>query len=273
MDLVIIGVPYAGNEFDCGIGAAPGTWQASGLAGRLAPLVARAVWVTVPPPLADKTPQERRVAAARQVAETVRTVLMADAFPLVLGGDSTVMSLAAVAGLQQARRPPGLVWFEGQSDLSTPESLALLVGHQSSPMMSDIGTAAVPEWHALIAGPRLISERTRDYLETSAITCWTARDFDLAGAMELGREVGDWPQLYLHLDLQVLAKELLPATEDAPPGGLTVETVVAGIESISAAGRVSVLGVTGYNPDNDEHGIGLQTSLQLIESAVRIVAD
>ncbi len=271
MHLVIIGVPYAGSRFESGMGAAPAAWQAAGLAERLAPLVTRAVWVSVPQPGPRRAPDQQRIAVARQVAETVRTVLMADAFPLVLGGDPTIMSLASITGLQLAGQPPGIVWFDARSDFSKPESLPLLVGHQSSALMQQVGVEVIAEWHTLLAGPRQMSENTEAALEASAITLWSARDLDLAGASELGREVANWPPLYLHLDLQVLDTTLMPAVAPASPGGLAQETLTAGIESVAAAAPVRVLGVTGYDPDLDEDDLGLEVSLQLIEDAVRIL--
>lgn len=273
MNLVIIGVPYDGNGFDSGLGAAPSVWQAAGLAERLARLVARAVWVSVPEPAADRAPLQRRVAVARQVTETIRTVLLAGAFPLVLGGDPTIISLSAVSGLQQARMHPGITWFEGQSDLSRAESLALLVGQQSSPVMTEIGAEVVPEWHTLVAGPRLMSEATRESLEASAITCWTAQDLNLAGGSELGREVSGWPPVYLHLDLRVLSSALVPVRAADTPGGLSVETLIAGVQSVAAACQVGAIGVTGYDPEIDQNDVGVEISLQVIESAVHIAAD
>lgn len=273
MHLVIISVPYASSGTGSGIGEAPAVWQTAGLAERLAPLVTRAVWVSVPPPSAGPTPGQQRVTVARQVTETVRTVIAADAFPLVLGGDPTIISLASVSGLQRAGTPAGVVWFDAQSDFSTPTSLALLVGRQSSPLMQELGAEIVPEWRTLLAGPRQMSVGTEEGLEASAIAFWSARDLDLAGAGELGREVVNWPPLYLHLDLRVLDSALYPAAAAAVPGGLAQETLAAGIESVAAAGRVGALGVTGYDPDLDQNGLGLEISLGSIETAMRILAE
>jgi arginase len=272
MHLVIISVPYASGKFESGMGAAPAAWQTAGLAERLAPLVSRAVWVSIPRPSTQLAPEQQRIAVARQVAETVRTVLMADAFPLVLGGDPAIISLASVSGLQRAGTPAGVVWFDARSDFSTPESLASLVGYQSSRLMQEIGAEVIPEWRTLLAGPRQVSKDTEAALEASAITLWNARDLDLAGASELGREVVNWPPLYLHLDLRVLDSTLFPAVGVSALGGLAQETLAAAIESVAATARVGALGVTGYDPDRDEDDLGLRTSLGSIETAVRILA-
>jgi arginase len=271
MHLVIISVPYAASGLESGVGAAPTAWQAAGLAGRLAPLVAQAVWVSVPRPPARLAPEQQRIAVARQVRETVRTVLMADAFPLVLGGDPTLISLASVSGLQLAGQSPGIVWFDSRCDLTAAESPALLVGYQSSPLIQEIGVEVVPEWRTLLAGPRLMSEDTEAALEGSAITVWTARDLEVAGAQDMGREVVEWASLYLHLDLRVLDIALVRGIAGTGPGGLAWESAAAGIESIAAAAPVGVLGVTGYDPDLDEDDLGLEISLQSIETAVRIL--
>ena len=270
MNLVIIGVPYAAHKHQAGIESAPSTWQAAGLLEQLAPLVARAVWVSLQSAAAG-TEMEQLVAIACQLRETVATVHQAGAFPLVLGGDAELTALATVAGLQRAGKRPGVAWLGGHNSFAPAEPLALLAGRGESVLSREVGIKAIPEWQILLAGHRESSPETIAALDQSAATHWHAQDLGLAGASELGRDVADWPSVYLHLDLDVLSPAIMPAVDKPMPGGLSLETIIAGIESIAAAGRIDAMGISGYNPDHDGDGLGQETSLRAIGAAVRIL--
>lgn len=272
MDLAIIGVPYAGDEYQSGVGAAPSAWQTAGLAERLAPLVTRAIWVSLPPPTAGWTKEQQRIAIGRQLRETIRMVYAADTLSLVLGGDSGLCALGAVTGMQHADKQPGIAWLDARSRFSPTEPLSLLTGRDETSASRGIGIKASPDWQILLAGAREFEPEAATLLDESAVILWSARDLEIAGANELGRAVADWPSVYLHLDLNVLDPVLMPAVDAAVPGGLALETVLAGIESIAAAGRVNAISITGYNPSLDKDGQGLTTSMQAIEAVVRILA-
>jgi arginase len=272
MDLAIIGVPYAWDDYQSGVGAAPSAWQTAGLVERLASLVTRAIWVSLPPPTAGWAKEQQRIAIGCQLRETVRMVYAAGTLPLVLGGDSGLCALGTVTGLQHADKQPGIAWFDAHSRFSPTEPLALLTGQDETSPSRGIGIKATPDWHILLAGAREFEPDAATLLDESAVTLWCAQDLEIAGANELGRAVADWPSVYLHLDLNVLDPALMPSVDAAVPGGLALETVLAGIESIAAAGRVDAIGITGYNPSLDKDGQGLATSMQAIEAAVRILA-
>jgi len=272
MDLAIIGVPYAWDDYQSGVGAAPSAWQTAGLAGRLAPLVTRAIWVSLPPPAAGWTKEQQRIAAGRQLRETIRMVYAADTLSLVLGGDSGLCALGTVTGMQHTDKEPGVAWFDARSRFSPTESLALLTGRGETSPSRGIGIKASPDWQILLAGVRELEPKAARYLDESAVIVWSAQDLEIAGANELGRAVADWPSVYLHLDLNVLDPALMPSVDAAVPGGLALETVLAGIESIAAAGRVDAISITGYDPSMDKDDQGLATSMQTIEAVVRILA-
>jgi len=249
---------------------------------RLALHVRQAIWVTLPHPT-EKSPLQQLIAAGRQLGDTVRTVRSAGALPLVLGGDCLLTSLGAVAGIHQNGEQPGIVWFDAHGDFNTPETspsgllagmpLAILAGRGELALAKEIGVqAAIPEWHILLAGVRSLDPGESAALENSALTRWSAQDLRLAGASELGREMGDWPPVYLHVDLDVLDPSLMPAVTYPEPGGLALETLQAAIEVIAASAQIAALSITSFNPQRDEHDLGLATGVQVIEAAVRTIA-
>ncbi len=285
MHLVIVGVPYALNQPGLRVSKAPAAWQAAGLSERLAPYVAGSVWVSLPPlSEAEATTQEQLVALGRQLSDTVRTVCAAGAIPLVLGGDCLLTALGTVAGVQQTGTSPGIVWFDAHGDFNTPETspsgllvgmpLAMLAGRGELALMKEIGVKqAIPEWHIVLAGTRDLDEAEASALENSDVALWSARDLGIAGADELGRAMADWPPIYLHLDLDVIDPAFMPAVSYPSPGGLTLDTVSAGIQAVAASGRICALGVASFCPEHDENHRGLATSIEVIVSALRASVD
>jgi len=285
MHLVIISVPYTLNQSGVRISKAPAEWQAAGLAERLAPYVAQAVWVSLPPlSEAEATTQARLVALGRQLSDTVRTVCAAGAMPLVLGGDCLLTALGTVAGVQQAGKSPGIVWFDAHGDFNTPETspsgllvgmpLAMLAGRGELTLMKEIGVKrATPEWHIHLAGTRDLDPGEAAALEDSDVTVWSAQDLGIAGAGELGRGMAGSPPIYLHLDLDVIDPTIMPAVSYPSSGGLTLETLSAGIQAVAASGRICALGVASYCPERDENRQGLAASMEVIESALRASVD
>ncbi len=61
------------------------------------------------------------VMAARRVADVVERVVAEGRVPIVLGGDCTI-TVGVVAGIQRHDPGCGLLYFDGDADLATPES-------------------------------------------------------------------------------------------------------------------------------------------------------
>lgn len=271
MNLVVIGVPYITHAFQAGAETAPSTWQDAGLMERLVPLVDRAIWVSLQAPETKASEPDSRVATACQLRDTVHTVRRAGAIPLVLGGDPGLLALGSVAGLQQAGPGPGIAWFDGHNRFSQGEVLDLLLGKEPNALRQELEIKPIPEWQVLLAGDREPDMESKMALDRSAVSHWEAQDLDIAGASELGRDVADWPSVYLHLDLAVLHPGIMPAVNRLLPGGLNLDAVIEGIESIAAASRIDAIGISGYNPRHDSDGSGLETSLRAINAVVAIL--
>src|SRR3982074_400693 len=65
--------------------------------------------------------QSRVVKVARQVADTVAKAVERELVPLVLGGDCTI-TVGVVAGLLRQQPDLGLIYFDGDADLATPQT-------------------------------------------------------------------------------------------------------------------------------------------------------
>jgi arginase len=126
--VAIIGVPSSAGAHHAGQDLAPAALRAHGFAERLAATsvevedrgdVAGAVFA-----VDHDEPSQRNLGAvlrvARAVADAVADARRAGLVAVVLGGDCTI-TLGVVAGVQRVDPTAGLVYFDGDADLSTPD--------------------------------------------------------------------------------------------------------------------------------------------------------
>ena len=213
---------------------------------------------------------------SRALARAVGEQLDADRFPLVLGGDCSIL-LGSMLELHHRGRY-GLVFIDGHEDLQTPGvsrtggaagmDLALAVGIGPR-ILSALGNAPLvrPEDVSLV-GPRddpasYVGEdvtRARD-----AMGMLLLDDVRRMGAASAGASVarriarpalsGAW----IHLDVDVLDDEVMPAVDSRQPGGLSYDDLDALLGPIFQTGRIAGMQVTIYDPDRDADGVAGRT--------------
>ena len=127
--VVVLGVASSAGTHHAGQERAPAALRAAGLLDRL-----RAGGIEVEDRgdlvhevfAADEMASRARnlpavVRVARTAADAVAGALAGGALPLVLGGDCTI-TLGVVAGVQRIDPAAGLLYFDGDADLSTPDT-------------------------------------------------------------------------------------------------------------------------------------------------------
>ncbi len=282
----ILGVPSSAGSHNPGQEKAPAAWRAAGLADGL-----RQAGLDVedrgdlpaspfrPVPPADGLRDvERVVAVARRVADEVTAIRDAGRLPLVLGGDCTI-TLGVLAGFGEA----GLVYFDGDADLATPERSQSAVADTmgmthmlggGSPRLAGLGSR----------GPLLRADQVVLFgfdpaeLDTSQWTELVSRHLyaapapavraDPAGQTRAARAYLERrTDTYLvHLDVDVLHTGLFPLANFPHFAGLTLEEVTAGLGEFTGSEKFGGLVITEVNPDHDPEG-------QLIRRLARVVAD
>src|SRR5438876_10697540 len=129
MNFGLIGVPSSAGAHGPGQEKAPSALRTAGLLGalreaglELEDLGDLPVVRFAPDRVERKRQSQSRVAkVARQVADTVASAVERELIPIVLGGDCTI-TLGVVAGLTRHQPDLGLIYFDGDADLTTPET-------------------------------------------------------------------------------------------------------------------------------------------------------
>jgi arginase len=206
----------------------------------------------------------RRATAA--IRATVASVVEAGDRPLVVGGDCTLLigvfeALAAGSGL----------WFvDGHADFYDGESsptgeaadmdLAILTGHGPPGLLAGDRPLLDPAATVLLGhrpselDPDVAFENARS---VPAIHALTAPELRERGPGAVGIEAADrlaGTPAWLHLDLDVLDEQALPAVSYPQPLGLDWDELAALAQPLADAPSLLGISIADFNPDRDPDG-------------------
>jgi len=221
----------------------------------------------------------RRASAA--IAHGVRTIVESGARPFVLGGDCTLL-----LGVFQALPAGTGLWFvDGHADFYDGETsptgeaadmeLSILTGHGPDGLLDHNGPLLDSDAVVLLGhrpdelSPDVALENGR---LDPAIHALTAPAVHERGAARTGADAA--AQLaarpaWLHLDLDVLDEDALPALSYPQPLGLDWDELVALAQPLAAAPNLVGVSVADFNPDRDPDGIHAERVVEALHSTFR----
>lgn len=204
--------------------------------------------------------------ATRIVCDAVRDALAAGYRPLVVGGDCALVP-GIVAGARRQRPELALAFVDGHLDpydgrtSPTGEAadmdLAVLTGHGPG------GLVPLGSPRPLLPAERIAAIGFRENPEELALVDPAVHRFDAVrlltdGSAETARAaiaaVGPERPLWLHLDVDVIDAEAMPAVSYPQTGGPGIGETSALIEALVAAAPLVGAHVTCFNPDLDADG-------------------
>jgi arginase len=232
--------------------------------------------------------QSRVVKVARQVADTVAAAVERDLVPLVLGGDCTV-TLGVVAGLLRHQPDLGLVYFDGDADLTTPETshsgifdsmgVSHLIGNGDADL-AHIGPRfpLVPQDRIVLFGfhPYEIEPEESRLLETSTmlqypVTAMDDRPVELAAEARAYLE-GRARAIAVHFDVDVMDSAEIPLADWPHYDALSFGDAMRCLRVFVGSQKLAALVVTEINPDNDPDGLLVRRFIDAFADAMRPVA-
>ena len=212
------------------------------------------------------------------LASTVESSLRSGGFPLIVGGDCTVL-LGGLLGLRRAGGR-GLVHIDGHSDFFHPGNydtasrlgsaagmdLALATGRGeeiltrwpgvSGPLVADADAIQVGERDA--NDPSF--EKTYGDIARTDITRLIIQDVLRRGVEIVAKEVvvllakRGLDRAWLHVDLDVLDQSVLPAVDSPGSPGLTFEQLATLLRALRKSGRIAGAEIAIYDPTLDPTG-------------------
>lgn len=212
------------------------------------------------------------VAFSRRLARRVESTLDLGRFPLILGGDCSILLGSALALKRRGRY--GLFFMDGHADFYSPASepsgeaasmdLALVTGHGPDALANlDGGRPLVRETDTVVFGIRdaevAAAEGSPDVRRTAMhlLDLATVRRIGAAAAAARGLSVLDESELegfWVHLDADVLHDEVMPAVDYRMPDGLRPHELSQALAVILASPLATGMQITIYNPSLDDAG-------------------
>lgn len=290
-DFTIIEAPSA-------LGLSPGTVEHlpdalldAGLARRLD--ATRHARLAVPPYSAQRDPVTQMLNAPRirdfaiMLADLVGPVVKRGAFPVVLGGDCSIL-LGNLLALRRSGKRHGLLFIDGNADFYQPHE-------------SPTGEAADMDL-ALVTGrgPDIVTdlEGLRPLVRDEDVAVFGQRDADLAakdGSQPLPPEIfardlssvrrkgveaaareaiahlvrPELDGFWIHLDVDVLDDAIMPAVKYRIPDGLSWQELETVLRAALRSGRARGLDITIFEPARDQDG---RIARALVDSLGRALA-
>jgi arginase len=279
-DFTIIEAPSHLGLKPGGVEHLPDALLDAGLARRLD--ARRHARLAVPPYDARRDPETRILNAARirdfsiMLADIVGPVVTRGSFPVVLGGDCSIL-LGNLLALRRSGRRYGLLFLDGHADFYQPEASPT---GEAADMDLALGTGRGPALLADIEGLRPLvrdedvavlghrdSAQAREYGGQPLPPAIFAQDLDTlrrVGAEEAARaaiehlcrprNTGGIDGFWIHLDVDVLDDAIMPAVGYRMPGGLSWEELETILTAAMRSGRAAGINITIFEPPLDKSG-------------------
>lgn len=288
----ILGVPYNVGWRGEGIDKGPQALRDAGLAKRLRK-VARVVEDLGDiqadlPSYDDSNPKllnpKQVIALCRVLASRVEEMCRDQYFPLILGGEDSVL-MGIIEGLKRGvEKRIGLIYFDAHGDFNTPETtpsgliggmnVAAVAGRGPEMLTKIFGYAPqLPEENIVLYGTRDLDPLENIALENSRVHVYPRakiRELSAEAVMKeaLEKLETECDQIYIHVDLDVLDESAMKAQILPVPDGLLLSEVASAIRVVRATGKLRGLAIMVFNPLKDPEGLEAHKITKLIVKAM-----
>jgi arginase len=247
----------------------------AGLAERLQ--ARRASRVETPPYEFERDPETLTLNAhaiaqwSPKLADAMESVLDSGEFPVILGGDCSILLGSTLALKRRGRY--GLLFIDGHADFYQPEAnpngeaasmdLAFATGHGLDLLTNIEGR------RPLVRNEDAVAFAFRDQEEQASYGSQplppTLRTFDLAAVHRRGVESAAREAVkhltrdgldgfFIHVDADCLDDAIMPAVDYRIPDGLSWDELASTLRIAMASGKAVGLEITIYNPNLDPDG-------------------
>lgn len=272
---VLLGVPTDCTGRFAGCQLMPAALRAAGIVDGLGVDDAGNLQVVIADPVRD--PDNGVVglgdwlAMSAVIRDEVTHVLSSGRRPLLLGGDCTLL-IGVAAAMARSRPDAGLLFVDGHLDCYTPETsstgegadmeMAALLGVGPEPLVRFSGRVPtfLPE-RVVVLGPC-------DEAEAASLGAPDPRAFApdtvIVSGAELARDPSGYAQraldrladtaagFWLHVDLDVLSADVLPAVDYPNPHGIDADQLCAVLTPILASENLIGASIVILNPTLDD---------------------
>jgi arginase len=287
----IVEAPSVLGLFPKGVETLPDALLAAGLAERLG---ARRAGRVEPPPYEPERDPMTMLLNPRGIvdysialADAVGAVIGRGEFPVVLGGDCSIL-LGNLLALRRRGRY-GLLFLDGHADFYQPEAepngeaasmdLALATGRGPAvvtdiegrcPLMRDEDVVVFGRRDAADAeahGSQRIEDTAIAMIDLAAVR---AAGIEVAAASAVERlSKLELDGVWIHLDADVLDDKVMPAVDYRIPDGFSWDELAAVVRAVVSSGRAVGINVTIFNPKLDGDGSIARAFIQALAQGLK----
>jgi arginase len=285
--IALIGAASSAAAFAPGTEKAPAALRAAGLVERLKSAGYEVVdYGDCPPRLFADDDEHRRarnlpaiVAGLNDLKVHAEVAIKSGAFVLVLGGDCA-QSIGLLTGARRYYKHLNLLWFDRDADLNTPATtpsgridgmvVAHIIGRGAPELVRFWSDAAlVREPDVTLFGIERLDSPEQEFLNKSPLRHVLASAIRSKGATAAAKAAlthvhADTREFILHLDLDVIDQEDLPAVNVPGSGGLRFDEVRSALTEFLSHKNLLGLDVAQFNPDKDPDGAAARKIVDLL---------
>lgn len=220
-----------------------------------------------------------------KLADAVEGVLDAGEFPVILGGDCSILLGPTLALKRRGRY--GLLFIDGHADFYQPEAnpngeaasmdLAFATGHGPELLTNIEGRGPLVRDEDVVAFGFRDAEEQISYGSQPLPT--NLRAFDLPTVRKLGVERAataavehltreDLDGFFIHVDADSLSDDIMPAVEYRIPDGLSWDELRRTLQIAMSSGRAVGFEITVYDPNLDKDGSSARGLVDTISAAL-----
>jgi len=219
------------------------------------------------------------------LADAVEMVLDEDEFPVILGGDCSIVLGSMLAFRRRGRS--GLLFIDGNADFFQPEAepygeaasmdLALVTGHGPKRLTDIEGRGPIVREEDAVAfayrdwkdqdeyGSQPLPDALKS-LDLSAVRRMGIEAAAQAAVAHLTREGLDG--FFIHVDADCLDDAVMPAVDYRIPDGLSWKELEAALRIALGSGAARGLEITIYNPRLDQDGMPAAGLVETLAAAL-----
>ncbi len=289
--IALIGAPSSAAAFQPGSEKAPAALRAAGLVDRLKEAGFEVHdYGDCPQRLFADDDEHRRarnlpaiVAGLNDLKIHAETAMKSGALVLVLAGDCA-QSIGLLTGARRYYKHLNLIWFDRDADLNTPATtpsgridgmvVAHIVGRGAPELVRFWGeTPLVREPDVLLYGIARLDPPEQEVLAKSPLRHITAEQIAARGAEKSASDAlthshADTRDFILHLDVDVISGDELPAVNIPQTGGLSLDQVRDSLKKFVAHKNLLGLDIAQFNPDKDPDGSAAKKIVALLVEAL-----
>lgn len=290
----VIGVPYNVGWRGPGVDEGARALRDAGLVDELKKVVSEVadygdIEVRLPPQ-DDSNPKllnpKQVEAVCKFLAAKVHNTLQRGHFPLIIGGEDSVL-MGIIEGFQRALGPRiGLIYMDAHGDFNTPETtpsgliggmnVAITAGRGPRELVEMFGhSPLLPEENIVLYGTRELDAVEEMALAESKVRVYTREKIREVGVENAVKKIlhdlePRCNNVYVHVDLDVVDETEMSAQSLPVGDGLSMREFQETLQAIVKSGKLCGIAVMVFNAAKDPKGVEARKVVRLISDVLRV---